>query len=248
MAKNSNSITSFNFKPGQLLCQRYCILEKLGAGVEGEVYKIAEIDTHIERAAKLFFPQCNPNNKVAVRYAKLLHKLSVCPIVVHYHQHDTFYYQKHKISCLISEYVEGEILSEFLKRQPGGYIGIFRGLQLLHALTMGLEAMHRYKISHGDLHLDNIIVKRYGLGFDLKVLDMYHWRGEYRKTLVDDICDSIYIFYQAIGGRKRYAKHPSEIKKIILGLKRGLIVKKFRSAMILRDYLEKIEWQSAYRE
>ena len=109
--------------------------------------------------------------------------------------------------------------------------------------------MHNLRSYHGDLHAENIIIKRVGLGFELKLLDMYHWGGNERKiNMAEDICDSIRIFYNAIGGQKLYASHPPEVKQICLGLKRTLISKKFKSATLLRTYLENIEWKSNYRE
>ncbi len=241
-------IKEFDFEIGKKLAGKYRVLEKLGVGYEGEVYRIMELDTGIIRAAKIFFPQRNMGNKTATRYAKLLHQLSSCPIVIHYHTMEEIVINKMRICCLITEFVDGMILSEFLKRQPGGYIGIFRGLQLLHALISGLETMHNLRTYHGDLHTDNVIVKRYGLGFELKVMDMFNLGREHKQNRADDICDSIRVFFDAIGGAKRYAKHPKEIKEICLGLKRSLIIKKFRTAAYLRDYLENIEWQSPYRE
>lgn len=240
-------IQCFNFKPGKVIANKYVILEKLGGGWEGEVYKIYERGTDITRAAKFFFPDRNRKNKTAVQYAKLLHKLSTTPIVIHYHTHEFIQFRRETITCLISEYVEGEILSNFIKKHPGRRIGIYRALQLLHALAVGLGDIHRLRIYHGDLHADNIIVKRYGLGFDLKLLDMHRWGREQRVNAADDIVDSIRIFYDAIGGQKRYAKHPEEVKAICLGLKRSLISKKFKSATVLKNYLENIEWKTPYR-
>lgn len=243
-----SKIEAFNFPINRELCGKYLIKEKLGAGWQGEVYKIVEKSTGIERAAKLFFPHRNVKDKAAVQYAKLLHKLSDCPIVIHYQTHEYILFKQHRITILISEYVEGELLSQFLLRQPGKHIGIFRGLQLLHALANGLQSMHAHRVTHGDLHAENIIVRRYGLGFDLKILDMYPQERNLKSHFDDDICDSIRLFYDAIGGAKKYKKHPPEIKKIILGLKRTLINSKFRTATQLRNYLENIEWESSYRE
>ena len=237
----------FDFQPGMVIANKYVIIEKLGEGFEGEVYKIMEKGTKIERAAKFFFPERNERNKAATQYAKLLHDLSSCSIVIHYHTHEYIKVRGQIITCLISEYVEGELLSDFLKKHHGGYIGIFRGLQLLHALASGLESMHQRKLYHGDLHSCNVMVKRSGLGFELKLLDMYYWGNSYRLTAFDDILDCIKIFYEAIGGQKRYAKQPIEIKEIIMGLKHNLIRKKFRSATALKIYLENIHWRSNVR-
>lgn len=243
------TIKAFHFPNDKIIANKYRVIGSLGAGWEGEVYKIEELDTKIVRAAKCFFPHRNRDNKVAVRYAKMLHHLSNCPIIIHYHTHEFIQFQNQTITCLISEYVDGEILSNFLKKQPGNRLGPFRALHLLHALISGIESIHHAKGYHGDLHTENIIIKRYGLGFDLKLLDMYHWSGYARRTnMEDDIIDSIKIFYEAIGGRRHYANAPKEVKAICMGLKRSLIRRKFPTAGRLREYLENINWQTPYSD
>ena len=63
-------IESFDLQPGRILARKYEVLESLGGGWEGEVYKIVEIDTGIIRAAKLFYPHRNLRDKSAKLYAK----------------------------------------------------------------------------------------------------------------------------------------------------------------------------------
>ena len=46
-----NLIEAFDFKPGRRIANKYEILKKIGSGWEGEVYKILELRTGIERAA-----------------------------------------------------------------------------------------------------------------------------------------------------------------------------------------------------
>ena len=89
-------------------------------------------------------------------------------MVIQYHTRDTFIYNDTKVSFLLSEFVEGELLSDFLKRQRGRRLSPFQGVHLLHALATGIESIHKLGDYHGDLHTDNIIVLRYGLGFELK--------------------------------------------------------------------------------
>jgi hypothetical protein len=50
------------------------------------------------------------------------------------------------------------------------------------------------------------------------------------------------MFYDALGGQKHYARQPAEVKAICCGLKRSLIIQKFRTAGHLRRYLESMEW------
>ncbi len=247
--KAPKRVEEFDFKPGIVIANKYTVIKKLGEGWEGEVYKIQEKNTKIIRAAKFFFPHRNKKNKVAATYAKLLHKLSHCPIVIQYYTHEVFEHEGHQVTCLIAEYVDGEILSSFLERQPRERIGVFRALHLLHSLITGLEAMHAAKLYHGDLHSENVIIKRYGLGFDLKLLDMYDWgQKERRANMEGDIIDSIQLFYEAIGGKKTYKSQPPEVKQICMGMKRNLILEKFKTARDLRLYLENINWQSSYKE
>ncbi|KPK38070.1 MAG: serine/threonine protein kinase [Gammaproteobacteria bacterium SG8_47] len=235
-------VDSFDFKPGRVLAGKYEVVSKLGGGWEGEVYLIRERATGIERTAKLFFPQRNPRDRAAKFYAKKLHILRQCPIVIQYLTQDSVVYRGTPVTFLISEFVEGELLSEFLRRQPGHRLSPFQALHLLHALASGIECIHQMGEYHGDLHTDNIIVQRYGLGFELKLLDMFHWGKPRLQHIHNDTVDLIHIFHEALGGQARYAKQPPEVKAICRGLKRSLILENFRTAGELRAYLETMQW------
>jgi tRNA A-37 threonylcarbamoyl transferase component Bud32 len=235
-------IESFDLKPGRILARKYEVISRLGGGWEGEVYKIREKNTQIERAAKLFFPQRNPRNRTARAYAIKLHKLRACPIVIHYHTEEIVPLRRQPITVLVSEYVEGALLSEFLKRQPGGRIHATQAIHLLHALVVGMECIHQAREYHGDLHPENVIVESYGLQFQLKILDFFQWQGPKRAVLQDDICDLVRILYDALGGIHFYAKQPKQIKAICLGLKRSLILKRFPTVTHLRQHLEALRW------
>ena len=240
--KRMNSIGSFDFEPGRIIAKKYKIISKLGNGWEGEVYKICEINTGIERAAKAFFPKRNPKNKTSDIYAKKLHALRECSAVIQYQTQETITYRKTPITILISEYVEGELLTDYINRQPGKKLPLFQGIHLLHALITGIENIHYHGEYHGDLHSENIIIRRLGLSFELKLFDFFHYGKVSRANKNDDICDAIRIFYDVIGGKKQYAKHPKEIKQICCGLKRTLILKKFRDASTLRIHLKNQAW------
>lgn len=240
----ANSIECFDIRPGRVLARKYTVIKQLGRGWEGEVYLVHERNTAIERAVKLFYPQRNPRDRVASCYARKLHKLRHCPIAIQYHASETIVYQRLPVTLLVSDFVEGELLSDFLDRQPGKRLRPYPALHLLYALASGIECIHAMKEYHGDLHVENIIVQRYGLGFELKLLDFFHWGAPKPVNIRDDVVDLVKILYQAIGGRSWYSRQPAEIKAICCGLKRSLILKKFRTAGQLREYLENMQWQT----
>ena len=49
-------IESFNFPEGLIFQNKFKIGKRLGGGWESEVYRVYELMTGIERAAKFFFP------------------------------------------------------------------------------------------------------------------------------------------------------------------------------------------------
>lgn len=236
-------MNEFNFEPGRLLAKKYEVVELLGAGWEGEVYLLREIKTGIERAGKFFFPDRNVSDRTVTRYAKMLHRLKDCPILIQYCTQEHIALRRHQVTFLVSEYVHGERLSDFLARQPGKRLPPFQALHLLYALAKGMEDIHRHKEYHGDLHPENIIVQRHGLSFDLKLLDLFHWAQHSKpQNMRDDICDMIKIFHQAMGGARFYAKHPIPIKKLCCGLKRSLILQRYNTSAKLRKNIEQFNW------
>ena len=57
-----------------------------------------------------------------------------------------------------------------------------------------LEEVHLMKEYHGDLHMNNIIVQRFGLNFNVKLLNLFHWQAPKRENMQDDIIGAIKVF------------------------------------------------------
>lgn len=232
----------FNFEPGTQVTNQYTIIRKLGSGWEGEVYLVEEVETKIHRAIKFFYPKRNPKNRVVRHYAKKLHHLRSCPVLIQYMSQDIMYFDGIPIAYLISEFVEGARLDQFLKKQKGNRLPPFASIHLLYSLVRGLESIHRLKEYHGDLHTENIIVISFGLNFEIKLLDMFHWGTATNAHYQDDLHNAIKIFHEVLGGKKAYSSMPMVVKDICLGLRKDLIVKKFRSISGLREHLETFSW------
>lgn len=240
--KSPQRINAFGLAPGRVLARKYEILGLLGAGWEGEVYHIRELATGIERTAKLYFPHRNLKDKSAQLYAKKMHDLRHCPIVIQYSTQEVLLVKGLAVTVLISEYIEGELLSQFIARQKGKRLDAFMALHLLHALAKGMSCVHDLGDYHGDLHTDNIILQRYGMSFDLKLVDLFSGSGSKRENIQTDTIDLIHIFHESLGGAKHYASQPKEVKDICCGLKRSLILKKYKTAGQLTHHLETMQW------
>lgn len=236
------SATRFNLTPGRVISNKFEVISMLGYGWEGEVYKILEVDTNIERTAKLFYPERNKRNKTANYYAKQLHKLRDCPVLIQYHTKETFVHQSTLITALISEYIDGELLADFLKSMPGKRLSSYQALHLLYAMTKGVEQIHSSGEYHGDLHVENVIINKFGLDFKLKFLDLSSSRESKRDSRREDIVDLVKIFYESFGGAKYYAKQPDSIKYICSGLRPSMILQKFKTASQLRMHLENMHF------
>jgi len=117
LSKRLRELSTFGLSPGRKLARKYVVGDLLGAGWEGEVYHVTEIASGIERAAKIFFPKRNPKNRALQFYARKLNRLRRCSMIIQYATQESFRYYGQEIPILVSEYVEGEILSELLARQ-----------------------------------------------------------------------------------------------------------------------------------
>ena len=245
MRKKIPKIDVFGFEPGRCLAGKYEIESLLGRGWEGEVYKVIELKTGITRAAKVFYPQRNAHDRAVKYYARKLHHLRQCPIVIQYHHSESIQFRRHAITCLISEFVEGDLLSDLVARQRGHRLPPFEALHLLHALAAGVEGIHAVREYHSDIHTDNVIVRRRGIHFDLRLVDFYNWGTPTAAKIREDVIMIIHLFHEMLGGRRHYAKMPPEIKAICCGLRRDLISRKFPTAGRLRAHLESFSWSES---
>lgn len=238
----------YDLQPGTLLGRHYRVKAFLGCGWEGEVYKIEERNTGIIRAAKLFYNKRNQRNRPQqapqIAYAKKLYKLRSCPIVIRYHHQDILTTDDNEqLSFLVSDFVDGQILSKHVAQQKSKRLIPFEALHLFYALVKGVEAIHAIKEYHGDIHSDNIIVKRKGLNYEVHLIDFLHLGRPTKQQIQQDVYDLIDVFHEIIGGQRYYSKMPGHIKKIILGRKASLISQQFKTAQDLRQHLENLLWE-----
>lgn len=235
-------VKRFDFSPGRTVAGKYLIERALGSGWEGEVYGIVERNTGIRRAAKFYYPHRDPTGKAAIAYARKLDALRHCPILMQYHHQEVTFVKRKKVTVVISELVEGQKLSEFLQRQPKHRLSTFEALHVLYTLAKGIAPIHALGEYHGDIHDDNIMIRRKGISFDIKLLDFFDLGKPNRSKIHKDVLNLIQVFHAIVGGAENYARQPKVVKDIIRGQKDSLILARFGSAGDIQRHLENLEW------
>src|SRR5256885_10103013 len=242
MYRLPKNVRRFDFAPGRRFAGKYHIERPLGSGWEGEVYVIIERNPGIRRAAKFYYPHRDPTGKAAIAYARKLDALRHCPILMQYHHQEIAYVRKKKVVVVISELVEGQKLSEFLKLQAGGALSAFEALHVLYTLVRGIAPIHARGEYHWDIHADNIMIRRQGITFEVKLLDFFDLGRPTRAKVLKDVLNLIQVFHTIVGGHKRYSSQPQVVKDIIRGQKDSLILDRFDSASDLQRHLENLQW------
>ena len=233
---------SFGLAPGDRLTWRYEVIERIGAGTEGEVYKIREKATGLMRAAKLYFQTKDNTAKRFARYARKLDALRDCDIVIKYHHAEEVWINDSYIFCMISEYFGGALLEDLIKQYRARRMPPFEALNVIHALTIGIEEIHARKEFHGDLHKGNIFVERRGVFFQLRTIDFHEWGRSAAVERRADILAIVRLLYDLVGGRSHYKTQPQAIRDVCMGLRSDLILNKFPTIFHLRAHLETFEW------
>lgn len=155
----------------------YEIVEQLGAGAMGEVYRAFDTKLRRQVALKVLPSSFSSDQERMGRFereARVLAALNHPNIAGIYGLDDTG-----GICALVMELVEGQTLAERINRSP---IGIEEALHLAKQLADSLEYAHERGIVHRDLKPDNLKVRDDGT---LKVLDF-----GIAKALADDPADS----------------------------------------------------------
>jgi serine/threonine protein kinase len=157
--------TSKNEIPrGTLFADRYEILEELGSGGMGRVYKAYDQKIKEVVALKLIRPEIAANEKTIERFAnelrfsrKISHR-NVCRMYDLGHEGSVPY--------ITMEYIPGEDLKSFLRRS--GQLTIGKAISIAKQVAEGLDEAHQLGIVHRDLKPTNIMIDKEG---NAKIMD-----------------------------------------------------------------------------
>ena len=239
---STRRLASFNLQKGRRIGSNYEVEEKLGGGIEGEVYRVRDRRTGIVRAAKLFFPHRDRDGTLMARQARKLEALSDCPIIMKYFHSEEVRVGQVRATAMISAYSPGLTLRAWLDRQRGKRVrSSFVALMILHRLASGIEDIHDRGEYHADVHSENILIRQIGVDFELKLIDFYDWGRPSRAKQQNDILESVRVLHDMIGGARGYRTAPQEVRDVCRGLRHDLILRDFPTIGALRAHLEDFE-------
>ena len=154
ISRSSNAAAAGRFAPGQILGGRYRIVDLLGRGGMGEVYRADDL-TLEQTVALKFLPASLSDNEEAlarfrneVRIARQVSHPNVCRV----------YDLGEAAGCwfLSMEYVDGEDLGSLLRRI--GRLPTDKALEIARQLCAGLAAAHSKGVLHRDLKPANVML------------------------------------------------------------------------------------------
>lgn len=141
-----------------LFAGRYQIIEELGDGGMGRVYRAMDTKIGEEIALKLIKPEIVPDSKAIERFGtemKLTRKIphrNVCRMYDLGEKDGTYY--------ITMEYVRGEDLKSFIRRS--GQLTVSKTISIASQICEGLEEAHRLGVVHRDLKSSNVMIDREG--------------------------------------------------------------------------------------
>jgi len=147
-----------DLEPGRIFGTRYQIIEEIGAGGMGIVFKVMDLKVNEIIALKLVHPEIAHKKKSIERFRnelrltrKIAHR-NVCRMF-HLHEDDSATY-------ITMEYVQGEDLKNSL--QMMGRFTIGKTISIAQQICEGLKEAHQEGIFHRDLKAKNLILDRNG--------------------------------------------------------------------------------------
>ena len=143
---------------GSTLADRYEIIEELGKGGMGRVYRVEDTKLKQEIALKLIKPEISSDKKTIERFRN---ELKLARNIRHKNVCGMFDLGEAEGARFITmEYVSGEDLKSFIRRAAP--LSTSRTVSIAKQVCEGLEEAHRIGVVHRDLKPSNIMIDKDG--------------------------------------------------------------------------------------
>jgi serine/threonine protein kinase/Flp pilus assembly protein TadD len=149
---------------GKTFAGRYQIIEELGKGGMGNVYRALDKKLNEEVALKLIKPEIASDKKTIERFSN---ELKIARKISHRNVGRMYELMECENSRFITmEYVPGEDLKSFIKRV--GQLPVGKAVSITIQVLEGLAEAHRLGVVHRDLKPSNIMIDKEG---NARILD-----------------------------------------------------------------------------
>ena len=149
---------------GSNLANRYEIIEELGKGGMGRVYRVEDTKLRQEVALKLIKPEIAKDKKTIERFRN---ELKIARNIRHKNVCGMFDLGEAEGAYFITmEYVRGEDLRSLIRRI--GQLPIGKSISIATQICEGLSEAHRLGVVHRDLKSNNIMIDKDG---NVRIMD-----------------------------------------------------------------------------
>ncbi len=167
------------FIRGATFADRYEIIEVLGKGGMGNVYRVEDTNTKEEIALKLIKPEIASDKKTIDRFRN---ELTTARKIRHKNVCGMYDLGEHKGTHFITmEYVSGEDLKSFIKRSKR--LSIPSAISIAQQVCEGLAEAHRLGVVHRDLKPSNVMIDKEG---NARIMDFGIARSLRTKSLTGE--------------------------------------------------------------
>lgn len=143
---------------GSVFARRYEIIEELGKGGMGRVYRVEDTKVKEEVALKLIKPEIASDQKIIERFAN---ELKLARRIIHKNIGRMYELMEYDGTSFITmEFVPGENLKSFIKRI--GKLPEGKAVAIAKQICEGLGEAHRLGVTHRDLKPQNIMIDEEG--------------------------------------------------------------------------------------
>ncbi|MGZ8878444.1 MAG: protein kinase domain-containing protein [Candidatus Aminicenantales bacterium] len=168
-ALNPGNATTFTYSSGVLsdgvlFAGRYLVIDEIGKGGMGSVYRVHDTKVGEEVALKFINPEIAVDKKAVERFRS---ELRITRRITHLNVCRMYDLSEEGASLFITmEYIPGEDLGNMIRRL--GQLPVEKGFDIAQQVCEGLAEVHRLGVVHRDLKPKNLMIDREG---NVKIMD-----------------------------------------------------------------------------